>query len=318
MGKWIGIIVGLAIVLGVVGVVAVKTGWWATAKEEGEAWMDEQQLKNFPALARQELKAMEGKLEEAKATRKKLNDKINFHKGTDNMPEEVLTDESGGYATVKGYEILSKKKTEYIDARKKAISSIVSAVKKQQQDIVAASGGAIAKVEDIDAKQVYTVTKPNGDKAEYTLADARKVTDDLAKQVTAAEKDLEKYNKRKERLGSIVAKMEQTGAKLDKTIEAQTEKIKDMKIFIDDMEAELKLLEIEKDIAAINAAINGEESSSEFGKIIGKYKKAQKEFYASQGEVESTSKEVKGPSADDFMGTDSGSTSGGSSDSYWK
>ncbi len=105
---------------------------------------------------------------------------------------------------------------------------------------------------------------------------------------------------------------------LEKTIEAQSEKIKEMKIFIDDMEAELKLLEIEKDIAAINAAINGEESSSEFGKVIGKYKKAQKEFYASQGEVESSSKEVKGPSADDFMGTDSGSTSGSTSDSYWK
>ena len=130
MGKWIGIIVGLALVFGVVGVVAVKSGWWATAKEQGDAWMDEQQLKNFPALARQELKAMEGKLEEAKTTRKKLQDKINFHKGTDNMPEDVLTDESGGYATVRGYEILAKKKNEYIDARKQAISSIVSEVKK--------------------------------------------------------------------------------------------------------------------------------------------------------------------------------------------
>lgn len=318
MGKWIGIILGLAIVLGAVGFVAVKTGWWATAKESGEAWMDEQQLKNFPALARQELKGMEGKLNEAKATRKKLQDKINFHKGTDTMPEDVLTDESGGYATVKGYDILTKRKNEFIDARKKAISSIVAEVKAEQKAIIDASGGAISKSEDIEASHQYTVTKPNGTKVKYTLADARKVTDDLAKEIASAEKDVEKYVKRKERLQGIVTKMEQTGSKLDTAIAKQEEKIKEMKIFIDDMEAELKLLEIEKDIAAINAAINGEESNSEFGKIINKYKKAQKEFYASQGETDSAAKEVKGPSASDFMGTDSSASTGAASDSYWK
>lgn len=318
MGKTIGIVLALVLVLGVVGFIAVKTGWFATAKEAGEEWMDEQQLKNFPALARQELKGMESKLEETRVARKKLNTKINMLRGTDNMPEETLIDESNGYATIKGYEILVTRKSDYVSAREKAIKSIVAEVKKGQDDYIKA-GGAVSESGAIPENVKYTVTRPNGTTTQYTMAEARKVTDDLAKEIGTAKKELERYKKRQDKLTSIVKNMESTGAKLDKAIETQAEKINDMKIFIQDMEAELKLLEIEKDIAAINAAIEGKESDSDFGKLIGKFKKAQKEFYAGQADTESAAKEAeKGPSASDFMGADSGSSNGGAADDYWK
>ncbi|NUO17585.1 MAG: hypothetical protein HUU03_14225, partial [Planctomycetaceae bacterium] len=181
------------------------------------------------------------------------------------------------------------------------------------------AGGAVSESGAIPENVKYTVTRPNGTTTQYTMAEARKVTDDLAKEIGTAKKELERYKKRQDKLTSIVKNMESTGAKLDKAIETQAEKINDMKIFIQDMEAELKLLEIEKDIAAINAAIEGKESDSDFGKLIGKFKKAQKEFYAGQADTESAAKEAeKGPSASDFMGADSGSSNGGAADDYWK
>ena len=320
MGKWIGIIVGLALVLGVVGVVAVKTGWFATAKEAGDAWMDEQQLKNFPALARKGLADMETRLADTEKTRSKVRKNIGMYKGTDNMTREQLTDEQGGYATIKGYELLKKEKDEFIAAREKAIKSVVAEVKKQQDDLIAASGGAISKKEEIDAKQVYTISKPNGGTQEMTLAAARELTGKLAKEMDAAKKEQERYTKRHTRLTELVAKLEKTMGSLDTAIDAQKTKIDDMKVMITDMEAELKLLEIEKDIASINAAIEGKDSDSEFGKLIGKFKKAQKEWAVEQTMVEEKGTTAeKGVSTSDFMGTDS--TGGGSSsgaDDYWK
>jgi chromosome segregation ATPase len=316
--KWIGIGVVLAVLLGGLGFVAVKTGWFASAKEDANAWMDEQQLKNFPALAREELRAMEGRLATTKKQQKDLNTKVNYYAGSDNMSESSLTDESNGYATVKGYDILKKKADDKIASCEAAINKLVGEVKAAQADYIKANP-TITESGAIPADVTYEVTKSNGGKTKITLADAKKITADIAKDIDKAKKEKDRFEKRQARLTELVAKLKTTSSSLDKAIEVQAEKIDDMKVMITDMEAELKLLEIEKDIASINAAIEGKESDSKFGKLIANFKDNKRKWEAEQSTVEKTGGEAgKGVSSSDFTGTDSGTPATTSADSYWK
>lgn len=316
--KWIAIgLIGL-VLIGGLGFVAVKTGWFATAKEQGEAWMDEQQLKNFPALARQELKAMEDRLATSKKQQREINNKINYYNGTDNMSEASLIDESNGYATVKGYDLLKKKADDLISKNDAAAKKLAGEIKAGQEAYIKANP-SITETGAIPADVKYEVTKASGEKTSITYADAKKAIGEMVKTIDKAKKDKDRFEKRKARLEELVTKLKTTSGSLEKACEVQAEKIDDMKVLITDMEAELKLLEIEKDIAAINAAIEGKESDSNFGKLIAKFKDNKRKWEAEQATVEKTGGETaKGVSASDFTGTDGGTTSTTSADDYLK
>lgn len=316
--KWIAIgLIGL-VLIGGLGFVAVKTGWFATAKEEGEAWMDEQQLKNFPALARQELKAMEERLATSKKQQREISNKINYYNGTDNMSEASLIDESNGYATVKGYDILKKKAEDTISKNDAAAKKLAGEIKAGQDAYIKANP-TITETGAIPADVKYEVTKGSGEKMSITYSDAKKAIGEMVKNIDKAKKEKDRFEKRQARLTELVGKLKTTSGSLEKAVEVQAEKIDDMKVLITDMEAELKLLEIEKDIAAINAAIDGKESDSNFGKLIAKFKDNKRKWEAEQSTVEKTGGEAgKGVSASDFTGTDSGTTSTTSADDYLK
>jgi len=318
MGKWIGIIVGLALVLGVVGFVAVKTGWFATAKEDVNAWMDEEQLKNFPAVAREEIRKMEDNLKESQKNRSKLRVDIGMLEGTESMSEKDLIDERDGFATVKGYEILKKQKQEYIDARDKACKDTVAAIKQQQTQYLK-DNPTITETGGIPADVEYVITQANGNTVKMTLAQAKAAVAKAAKEMDAAKADIAKYDDRLKRLNSVLVKMKDTLAKMDTAIASMNEKIEDMKVAAKEIEAEIKLAKIEQDLDKINAAIEGKESDSRLGNMIAKFRKSQKEATAARdiaAQEKADAEKSKGP---DLMGDGGGSAAGTTSgDDYWK
>ncbi|MHC4840983.1 MAG: hypothetical protein ACYTDT_08535, partial [Planctomycetota bacterium] len=73
-----------------------------------------------------------------------------------------------------------------------------------------------------------------------------------------------------------------------------------------------EILELEKDIAEINSAINGEGGDNKFGKAIQKFKLKQAEFAADQ--------KLAGEDTDDegsYFDDSETPTEAGASDSYW-
>lgn len=316
--KWIAIgLIGL-VLIGGLGFVAVKTGWFATAKEDVNAWMDEEQLKNFPAVAREEIKKMEDNLKESQKSRSKLRIDVAMLEGTENMSERDLTDESDGFATVKGYEILKKQKQEYIDARDKACKDTVAAIKQQQAQYLK-DHPSITESGAIPADVDYSITQANGNTVKMTFAQAKAAVAKAAKEMDAAKADIAKYDDRVKRLNTVISKMKETLTKMDTAIASMNEKIDDMKVAAKEIEAEIKLAKIEQDLDKINAAIEGKESDSRLGNMIAKFKKSQKEATAARdiaAQEKADAEKSKGP---DLMGDGGSGTPGTTSgDDYWK
>lgn len=296
MGKWIGIIVGLAIVLGVGGYAIYR---WTDMPERAQGWMDEQDLKNFPTQAKRELDSRKKELDEWKGKKKAVEVDIIKREGREDWSDENLKAEINGLACIAWYE----KQTKKYDA---AINDIVSQVKKQQKEQVDNSGGAIARVEDIDPKFEYAITVANGSTTKWTLAKAQAETDKLAKDKGTFERKMKLQKGIVEKKKAYVAKMGELVTNLEK-------KIEEMEIFIEEMTAELETLQLEKDIEEINKSINGQGGESRFGKSIAKFREKQKEFLAEK-ELAASSK----PADDGYFSESDTPKEAGASSSYWK
>lgn len=316
--KWIAIGLIALVLIGGLGFVAVKTGWFATAKEDVNAWMDEEQLKNFPAVAREEIKKMEDNLKEQQKSRSKLKVDIGMLKGTDTMTDAQLKDDSDGFATIRGYELLKKEKQEYVDARDKVIKATVAAVKQQQADYLK-NNPTVTESGAIPADHQYEVVRANGETTKMSLADIKAGVAKAAKEIDAAKAEIVKYDDRIKRLSTVVSKMEGTVAKVEQAIASMTEKIDEMKLAAKEIEAEIKLAQIEQELDKINAAIEGKESDSRLGNMIAKFKKSQKEAAAARDIANQEKAEAEKGSGPDLMGGSSSTGSGSTSaDDYWK
>jgi hypothetical protein len=286
--KWIIGFVLAAIVLGAAGYAVYR---WTDVPEQAEAWMNEQDLKNFPTQARREVADMKAGLDKYKQTKKELQTDIIKREGVEDWSASDLKD------TLIGYDRESKRFDE-------GIREIVKQVRAEQQRI-RAEGVVINENGEIPGDYKYTVVRPDGTEVKLSEADARADTDRAAI-------ELQRIQRKRERQQRIVEAKKQYVTKLDDAVTRLEAKIGEMDEFIEDMETELELLKIEEDIAAINASLAGENDSNQFGKTIRLFRDKKKEFLAEQ---ELASREA--PATDDSYFKESDDTSKASSASYW-
>lgn len=236
--------------------------------EKADAAESIKKIKEFPSKAREELKQLQESYDASKKTSKELAVKIAAYRGTDDMSKEVLTDESNGFATIKGYEILLKEANEKSVKYETAIKSVVEEIKKGQKAYKDANG-ALDEKGEIPADVQFEVTKANGNKIKLTLAEAKKLTKDLAGMLTKSLNLSAKYEYRRDRLTELVVKLESTQVSLKKLLDVMSGKLEELQTLIDEIEAELKLIDVEKEHEAINKAIEGKGDNS-LGKLIAK------------------------------------------------
>ncbi len=282
-------------VIGLIAVVVLGAGGyaiyrWTDVPEQAKEWMDEQDLKNFPAQAQREVDGLKKNLDEYKASQKELKVDIVKREGRETW---TAADNEG---TVLGYTAQVKK---YEDA----IKDIVKQVKAEREQLVAA-GTVDADTGKVPASHEYSITNASGKSIKWTEARAREETDKMAAEV-------DKINRKKERQQRIIDAKKQYVGKLDNAVERLAKKIEEMEEFIEDMKTELELLKIEEDIAAINASINGEDDSNRFGAAVRKFRDKKKEFMAEQEVAESDK-----PKEDGYFSEDTSKPAGGSA-SYW-
>lgn len=286
--KWaiIGII-GL-VVLGGVGFAVYR---WTDLPERTEEWMNEQDLKNFPTLAKREVKEMRENLAGYEKSKKELQTDIIKREGRDTWSAQ---DNEG---TILGF-------TAQMGELDDAIKAIVTQVKDQQAQLVAA-GTVDSATGKVPESHEYVITNKSGKEFKWTLAKAREMTDKYAE-------DRAKVERKRERQQRIVDAKKAYVTKLDDAVSRLAKKIEEMEEYIEDMETEMELLKIEEDIASINASLSGENDDNRFGAAIRKFRDKKKEFLAEQ-ELATTS----APKDDDFLGS-SDDTPKGSSASYWE
>lgn len=290
--KWAVIGLVALVVLGGIGYGVYR---WTDVPEQAEAWMSEQDLKNFPTQARRELKKMQEELETQKGKKKDLEKDIIVRQGVETWTDAQLKEEINGLSCAIWY-------TKAIDRNETAIKDIVSQVKKEREQLVAA-GTVDAATGKVPADHEYTISAPGGKSLKWTEARAKQETDKLAKEVATAKR-------KKELQERVINAKKGYIVKLDEVTDKLGKKIEEMQVFIEEMEVELELLKIEEDIAEINKAMNGE-GTNKFGTAIGNFRKKQKEFLAEQELAE------KAKPSDDSYFTDSKAEPAGSSDSYW-
>lgn len=294
--KWIAIGLLAVVVLGAGGYAVYR---WTDMPERAQGWMDEQDLKNFPTQAKRELDSRKKELEEWKGKKKAVDVDVIAREGRADWDDATLKAEKNGLACIAWYEKQNKK-------YEAAINDIVSQVKKQQKAEVDRSGGAIAKVEDIDPKFEYSITVANGTESKWTLAKAQAETDKLAKDKATFERKMKLQQ-------GIVSKKKEYSAKMGELVTTLEKKIEEMEIFIEEMTAALETLQLEKDIDEINKSINGQGGESKFGKSIANFRQKQKEF-AAEKELAASTK----PADDGYFSESDAPKEAGASTSYWK
>jgi len=225
-------------------------------------------IKEYPAKAREELKRLQESYDASEETSKKLAIKIVAYRGTDEMSKEVLTDESNGFATIKGYEILLKESKDNSAKYERAIRSVVEDVKKGQKAYKDA-GGKLDENGEIPAEVQFDVTKPDGIVIKRTLAEAKKLTKEIAGILTKSLKESARHEYRRDRLTVLVNKMEATQASLKEFLDTMAGHLREMESLIEEMEAQLKLIDVEKEHEAINKAIEGKGDNA-LGNLIAK------------------------------------------------
>jgi hypothetical protein len=286
--KWALIAIVAAVVLGGVGYGVYR---WTDVPEQAEAWMNEQDLKNFPTQARREVKDLKENLEKYKQTKKELQTDIIKREGVEDWSAADLKD------TVIGYDREIKR---YEDG----IRDIVTQVRAEQKQLIA-EGTIVSDNGEVPADYKYTIRRPNGSEVKLSENDARKDTDKAANEV-------DRMKRKRERQQRIVDAKKQYVTKLDDAVTRLEKKIDEMEEFIEDMETELELLKIEEDISAINASLAGENDENRFGQTIRLFREKKKEFLAEQ---ELASREA--PKTDDSYFTESTESTSTSSASYW-
>jgi hypothetical protein len=292
--KWAIIGIVALVVLGGVGYGVYR---WTDAPERAQAWMDEQDLKNFPTQARRELEAMKKDLEERKQLKRDLEKDIIVREGREDWDEAVLKAEKNGLASVLYYK-------REVTKREKGIADIVNQVKDQEKRLID-NGTVDADTGKVPASHLFSISRPNGTTVEYTKERARQETDKAALDIRLFEGKIEMQNR-------VISKKKEYVVKLDDLIVKMESKISEMEVFIQEMEVEMELLKLEEDIASINAAINGEENSNKFGAAIAKFRAKQADFLADK---ELSAKDA--PADDGYFADDKPSKAEGASASYW-
>lgn len=286
------IVIGL-VVVALLGGIGYGVYRWTDAPEQLEEWMSEQDLKNFPTQAKRELKSMREDLDKRKTTKKELDRDVMIREGMDGHEDVV----KNNLKTVKAYETEKEKFG-------KAITDIVTQVKKQKENLVAA-GTVDAATGEIPVDHKYSITSTSGKTLDWTWATAKKNTDEMALKIKTIDRKVALQNR-------IISKKKEASKKLGELIVKMEYKIEEMDAFIQEMEVEMEILDLEKDIAEINDSINGDGDTSKFGDAIRKFKLKQAEFAADQKLTSSAE-----PSEGDYFDESDTPTEAGASDSYW-
>lgn len=278
--KWAVIGIIAVVVLAGAGFVIYQLTDWP---EQGQEWWDEKRLENFPAIAEREIQEMEGRLEKLKETRKDLDLQRLKLEGGESMKESNFSTADTGFMTKWGYE---KKIVAYTEAG--------TALGTAYKEAAAAPGAAInADTGELDEKAEIVVSfvnpqtnrKINNEK--LTAADVLNMLAEIDESLTQYEYELPLVE---EAIGSYVEIIKE----VDVTIKAQEEALKEFRQEVRKIEAQLKIIKVKEDLAEINKAINGEESNSELGKLIGQYEKKKKDFAAREMQAQDKGSKPKG------------------------
>lgn len=292
--KWAIIGIVAIVVLSGVGYAVYR---WTDAPERAQAWMDEQDLKNFPTQARRELADMKKNLEEQKQRKRELEKDVIVREGREDWDDAVLKAEKNGLASVLHYQ-------REIAKREKGIKDIVGQVKAEEERLIAA-GTVDADSGRLPADHEYTISRPNGTSVKYTKARAIQETDKAALDIRQFQAKIDLQNR-------VITKKKEAATKLGELIVRMEEKIGEMEVFIQEMEVEMEILKLEQDIQSINDAINGKDSNNKFGTAIAKFRAKQADFLADK---ELAAKDA--PIDDSYFSDDKTTKTDGASASYW-
>jgi hypothetical protein len=290
----VGLVVG-AVVLGAIGYGIYR---WTDVPEQVQGWMDEQDLKAFPTQARRQLNDMRQELEGYRTTRGELRERIIAREGRPDWGDDVLKREVRGLATAVWYERM-------VDRRENAIRDIVTQVQAQRQEALD-SGLIDADTGALPASHEYSVTVPSGAVRTWTMQRAREETDKIASDLAEDKRKLEMQQR-------LIARKTENLEKLDSLIGLMEDKVKEMERFIDDMEIEMQMLEIEQSIHDINSAIAGD-GDNRFGSAIAKFRERQREFLAQR---EALNEQQVSEVDDGYFSTATPTPGAGTSASYW-
>lgn len=278
--KWAVIGIIAIVLLGGIGFVVYQLTDWP---EQGQEWWDEKRLENFPAIAEREIKEMEGRLEKLKETRKDLDLQRLKLEGGEAMKESNYSTADTGFLTKWGYE---KKIAAYTEAG--------TALGNAYKDAAAAPGAVVSgDTGELDgkAKVVVSFVNPLNNRKvnneEYTAADVLNMLAEIDETLTQYEYELPLVV---EAIGSYTEIIKD----VDETIKAQEAALKEFRQEVKKIEAQLKIIKVKEDLNEINAAINGKESSSELGKLIGQYEKKKKDFSAREMQAQEKGSKPKG------------------------
>lgn len=266
--KWAIIGIVAVVVLGAVGYGIYEL---TSLPEDAQEWWDEKKLENFPAQAEREIKDMEGRLAKLKETRADLNEQRILLAGGEAMGDSNFSTASTGFMTKHGYEQKIKMYTEagqtlgnaYIEASKSADA------------VIDADTGELAPEAPITVSFVNPADGRKLNNEELTAADVLNILGEIEEALASLEYELPLVDE-------AIADYDAIIKEVDDTIVAQEAALKEFRQEVKKIEAQLKIIKVKEDLAEINKAINGEESNSELGKLIGQYEAKKKEFAARQ------------------------------------
>lgn len=265
--KWAVIGIIAVIVLGGIGY-AVYT--LTDAPEQAQEWWDEKKLDNFETLANRELDDFEKKIEEHKATQKKLKvDRILWagHEelGDSNFKEQKDT----GFWTLYGYE----KEIELRTAQGEALAAAYKKAAEGPGAVIDADTGDLAA----DAKILCNIPQRDGSTNQQELT-----AETVLKQLTNIENALIEAEANRDRVKQMVEQHDLQIKAWDDQIAKEEEEIVELRKQVKSIAAEIKLQKAKEDLAELNKAIAGEDSNSELGKLIHGFEQRKTKFKAEE------------------------------------
>lgn len=265
--KWAVIGIIAAVVLGAAGY-GIYT--LTDAPEQAQEWWDEKKLDNFETLANRELDDFEKKIEQHKATQKKLKIDRMLWAGHEEIGENNFKEQKDtGFWTLYGYE----KEIELRTAQGEALAAAYKKAAEGPNAVIDADTGDLAG----DAAILCEVPQRDGsiDQQELTA-------DTVLKQLSNIENALIEAEANRDRVKQMVEQYELSIKAWDDQIAKEEEEIVELRKQVKSISAEIKLQKAKEDLAELNKAIAGEDSNSELGKLIHGFEQRKTKFKAEE------------------------------------
>lgn len=265
--KWAIIAIIAFILLGGIGY-AVYT--LTDAPEQAQEWWDEKKLDNFETLANRELDDFEKKIEEHKATQKKLKVDRMLWAGHEELGDSNFKEQKDtGFWTLYGYE----KEIELRTAQGEALAAAYKKAAEGPGAVIDADTGELAA----DAKILCSIPQRDGSTNQQELT-----AETVLKQLSNIENALIEAEANRDRVKQMVEQYDLSVKAWDDQIAKEEEEIKELRKQVKSIAAEIKLQKAKEDLAELNKAIAGEDSNSELGKLIHGFEQRKTKFKAEE------------------------------------